>query len=61
EPPSNMPGDITMLEPGVILTIEPGMEFAPGHMIVHEENVLITDDGCELLTLRAPRDFWTIN
>ncbi len=61
EPPSNMPGDITMLEPGVILTIEPGMEFAPGHMIVHEENVLITEDGCELLTLRAPREFWTID
>ena len=61
EPPSNMPGDITMLEPGVVLTIEPGMEFAPGHMIVHEENVLITEDGCELLTLRAPRDFWTID
>jgi len=61
EPPSNMPGDTTMLEPGVVLTIEPGMEFAPGRMIVHEENVVITEDGCELLTKRAPREMWRID
>ena len=61
EPPSNMPGDTTLLEPGVVLTIEPGMEFAPGRMIVHEENVLITEDGCELLTKRAPREMWRID
>ena len=60
EPPSNMPGDDTVLEPGVVLTIEPGMEFAPGKMIVHEENVAITGDGCELLTERAPREMWRI-
>ncbi|MEM7427149.1 MAG: Xaa-Pro peptidase family protein [Pseudomonadota bacterium] len=56
EPPSNMPGDETELVPGMVMTIEPGMEYAPGKMIVHEENVVITEDGCELLTRRAQRE-----
>jgi len=60
EPPSNMPGDRTVLQAGMVLTIEPGMEYAPGKMIVHEEDVVITSDGCELLTRRAPRELWTI-
>lgn len=60
EPPSNMPGDHAVLQPGMVLTIEPGMEYAPGKMIVHEEDVVITPDGYELLTPRAPRDLWTI-
>jgi Xaa-Pro aminopeptidase len=54
EPPSNMRGDMTELKPGMIMTIEPGMEYAPGKNIVHEENLVITEDGCELLTRRAP-------
>jgi len=60
EPPSNMPGDRTILQAGMVLTIEPGMEYAPGKMIVHEEDVAITADGCELLTPRAPRELWSI-
>ncbi|MGB1008999.1 MAG: M24 family metallopeptidase [Thiolinea sp.] len=56
EPPSNMQGDRTELKPGMIMTIEPGLEFAPGKNIVHEENLLITEDGCELLTRRAARE-----
>ena len=56
EPPSNMPGDRTPLKPGMVMTIEPGMEYAPGKMIVHEENLVITEDGCELLTRRAPKE-----
>jgi len=56
EPPSNMPGDDTPLEPGMVLTIEPGMAFAPGRMIVHEENLVVREDGAELLTARAPRE-----
>jgi Xaa-Pro dipeptidase len=60
EPPSNMPGDETVLEAGMVLAIEPGLEYAPGRMIVHEENVHITPDGPELLTERAPRELWTV-
>ncbi len=56
EPPSNMPGDDTPLVEGMVMTIEPGMEYRPGKMLVHEENVVITADGCELLTRRAPRE-----
>ncbi|HLI12777.1 MAG TPA: Xaa-Pro peptidase family protein [Alphaproteobacteria bacterium] len=56
EPPSNMPGDRTRLVPGMILTIEPGMEYSPGKMIVHEENLVITEAGPQLLTERAPRE-----
>ncbi len=56
EPPSNMPGDTTVLRPGMVMTIEPGMEYLPGKMIVHEENLVITEDGCELLSRRAPRE-----
>jgi len=56
EPPSHMPGDGTVLEPGMVITIEPGMEYAPGRMIVHEENIVVRPGGAELLTRRAPRE-----
>ncbi len=56
EPPSNMPGDDTALVPGMVITIEPGMEYAPGKMIVHEEDIVIREGGAELLTRRAPRE-----
>jgi Xaa-Pro dipeptidase len=51
-----MAGDRTVLEAGMVLTIEPGMEYAPGRMIVHEENIVVRPDGPELLTRRAPRE-----
>ena len=54
--PSNRPGDDTELVPGMVLTVEPGMEFAPGKMMIHEEDIAITEDGCELLTVRAGRE-----
>lgn len=54
--PSNTPEDGTVLEPGVVLTLEPGMEFAPGKQMVHEENIVITEDGAEWLSRRAPAE-----
>ena len=56
EPPSHRPGDGTVLIENMVLTIEPGMEYAPGRMIVHEENLVVTRDGPRLLTRRAPRE-----
>jgi Xaa-Pro aminopeptidase len=56
EPPSFMRGDLTAIKPGMVLTIEPGMAYAPGKMLVHEENIAIGEDGNELLTRRAPRE-----
>ena len=52
--PSVRAGDDTPLAPGAILTLEPGMTFAPGQQLVHEENIVITEDGAEYLTVRAP-------
>jgi Xaa-Pro dipeptidase len=53
EPPSHRLGDGTMILENMVLTIEPGMEYAKGKMIVHEENIAVTKDGPRLLTKRA--------
>ena len=59
--PSNTESDNTVLEPGMVMTLEPGMLFAPGRMLVHEENIVIREEGAELLTIRAPREMWVIS
>ncbi|BBB29162.1 M24 family metallopeptidase [Neptunomonas japonica] len=51
--PSNVEGGDVVLQAGMILTLEPGMTFSSGKMMVHEENILITDNGCEMLHKRA--------
>lgn len=51
--PSLTASDHTTLHPGMVITLEPGMEFETGKLMVHEENILITDDGAELLSKRA--------
>jgi Xaa-Pro aminopeptidase len=59
EPPSLAPDDTTVLEPGMVLTLEPSLTL-PGlgglarRLMVHEENIVVTATGCELLTRRAP-------
>lgn len=55
EPPSITASESMVLEPGMVMTIEPGLELAPGKLLVHEENIAITDKGADLLTRRAPR------
>ena len=52
--PSLIPDDDTVLEAGMVLTLEPGLEIAPGCMQVHEENIVVRADGAEWLTRRAP-------
>ncbi|MGD1879191.1 MAG: M24 family metallopeptidase [Kiloniellaceae bacterium] len=51
--PSHTPWDRTVLEAGRVLTLEPGMTFAEGKVMVHEENIVVREDGAELLTRRA--------
>ena len=51
--PSLTASDQTRLEPGMVITLEPGMEFAAGKMMVHEENIVITESGAEYLSRRA--------
>jgi Xaa-Pro aminopeptidase len=54
--PSFTPRDGTVLRAGMVLTLEPGAIVAPGRLMVHEENVVLRADGCELLSPRAPAD-----
>jgi len=51
--PSHTPWDRTVLQEGMVLTLEPGMTFAEGKVMVHEENIVVRAGGAELLTLRA--------
>lgn len=53
ELPSHMPTDQTVLVPGMVLTLEPSMIIGPGQMMVHEENIVIREDGPRLLSRRA--------
>ena len=61
EPPSIMPNDSTVLQENMVITIEPCFEYAPGTMLVHEENILITKNGYERLTSRTPENIPIIN
>lgn len=54
--PSLIPSDRTELVPGMVLTLEPSLTVAPGTIMVHEENIVITTQGCTLLSPRAPAD-----
>ena len=52
--PSLTAQDHTILEPGMVLTLEPGIEIEPGAELVHEENIVITKNGAEKISPRAP-------
>ncbi len=58
--PSLTANDNTALAPGMVITLEPGMEFEAGKLMVHEENILITDDGADLLSKRAAAELTVI-
>ncbi|MBT3436091.1 MAG: aminopeptidase P family protein [Oceanospirillaceae bacterium] len=55
--PSNTATDDTVLEVGMVMTLEPGMSYANGNgevkQMVHEENIVITEDGAQWLSTRA--------
>ena len=50
EPPSLIPADRTVFAPGMVLTLEPSLRLGDGRLMVHEEDVVIREDGAEWLT-----------
>ena len=54
--PSHTADDGTVIEEGMVLTLEPGLTWAPGRMMVHEENFVLRADGPEMLSRRAPAE-----
>ncbi|MFQ5556887.1 MAG: M24 family metallopeptidase [Acidimicrobiales bacterium] len=52
--PSHAAEDDTAVEERMVLTLEPSLEFEPGRVMVHEENVVVRADGPQQLSRRAP-------
>ena len=61
EPPSISSFDNSIIKENMVLTIEPSIEYEPGKIIVHEENILVSNEGPILLTKRAPKELPLIN
>ena len=61
EPPSISSFDNSIIKENMVLTIEPSIEYEPGKIIVHEENILVSNEGPVLLTKRAPKELPLIN
>ena len=57
--PSLIPSDETELEPGMVLTLEPGIAVGD-KIIVHEENIVITETGARFLSPRIGPEMPTI-
>lgn len=55
EPPSLAEDDTTVLEPGMVLAVEPGVLTEEGWFHL-EENVVVREGGRELLSARMPRE-----
>jgi Xaa-Pro dipeptidase len=67
EPPSNHPDDATVLEAGMVLTLEPSLVYRAEdetgpveRFMALEEDLLLTADGPCLLTRRAPPELVVI-
>ena len=54
EPPSLHPDDTTILKPGMVLCIEPNLFYPDVGYLVAEEEVVVTEDGCEVMSKLAP-------
>ena len=56
EQPSVASFDETVLEENMVLTLEPSLSYGAGLMMVHEENIVVTASGGQLMTVRASED-----
>src|SRR6056297_2367245 len=48
--------DQTPLRAGMVITLEPGVEIAPGRIMVHEENIVITEGAPRVLSPMSDSD-----
>jgi Xaa-Pro aminopeptidase len=53
--PSLIPTDHTVLEPGMVLTLEPGISVG-GKILVHEENIVVTEAAPRFLSPRIGKE-----
>jgi Xaa-Pro aminopeptidase len=56
EGPSIIAADHTVLQPGMVLTLEPAITLSPGKIMVHEENIAITNTGARYLSDSQPAE-----
>ncbi|WP_281955766.1 M24 family metallopeptidase [Pseudophaeobacter arcticus] len=56
EQPSHAIFDQTVLQEGMVLTLEPSLGYGDNLIMVHEENIVIRPQGAELLTTRAAHE-----
>ncbi|MEL7117589.1 MAG: M24 family metallopeptidase, partial [Pseudomonadota bacterium] len=54
--PSILPFDHTPAAPGMVLTLEPYVATRDGHILVHEENIVIEEGGARYLSTPAARE-----
>ncbi len=60
EPPSLIASDHTVLSAGMVLTLEPGVGTQDGRIMVHEENIVIRENGAEWLSAPSGSDIRVI-
>lgn len=54
--PSIIPEDRTVLQPGMVLTLEPHVVLSGTRIMVHEEDIVIDAEGADYLTVPAKRE-----
>jgi Xaa-Pro aminopeptidase len=54
--PSNAGFDNTVLEAGMVITLEPSLKYAEGLTMVHEENIVVRNGPPQMLSTRAPAE-----
>ena len=57
EDPRLAPGDKTELQPGMVLTVEPGIYLKGWGGVRIEDDILVTKNGCEVLSKNIPKSF----
>lgn len=54
--PSLIAADTTVLKPGMVLTLEPSIDVGEGRILVHEENIVVTEEGPQWLSIPSDEE-----